>query len=235
MKQSGLISPFVYRTPSGCVTPILYPEAGSQRGCREERHLTKRYTSIGNDRGLSSRIVSTTCSQHCQTSNAASTRPEADSLSLALQPFGKPALFSAILLHILAVRPVHEYNISMGGDTPQVTVLSKVAIPDQRHDGITSWHSSQVEGLVALTSSAGSSPVSGIQAGQGVTANPDLLPCCAEKKSSAILLHPLEWRCTGIASGDADGFPPEKRRFVLLSVLLPRQAAHVHRRRRRRV
>jgi hypothetical protein len=31
--------------------------------------------------------------------------------------------FSAILLQLLAMRPVHEYNISVGGDTPQVTVL----------------------------------------------------------------------------------------------------------------
>jgi hypothetical protein len=58
--------------------------------------------------------------------------------------------FSAILLQILAMRPVHEYNINVGGDTPQVTDLSQVAIPDQRHDVITSWHSSQVEGLSRL-------------------------------------------------------------------------------------
>jgi hypothetical protein len=94
-------------------------------------------------------------------SAAASTRPEADSRSLALKRFGKPALFSAILLHILAVRPVHEYNITMGGNKPQVTVLSQLAMSNQRHDGITCWYSSQVEGLVAFTGSAGSSPVSG--------------------------------------------------------------------------
>jgi hypothetical protein len=38
----------------------------------------------------------------------------------------------------------------MGGNTPQVIDLSQVAIPDQRHDGITAWQSSQVEGLVAV-------------------------------------------------------------------------------------
>jgi hypothetical protein len=59
------------------------------------------------------------------------------------------------------MRPVHEYNINMGGDTPQVIDLSQVAIPDQRHDGITSWQASQVEGLVPITGSAGSIPVSG--------------------------------------------------------------------------
>jgi len=63
-------------------------------------------------------------------------------------------IFSAILLHILAVRPVHEYNVTMGGVMPQVDVLSKLAMSDQRHDGITRWHSSQVEGLV---------PVKGVQ------------------------------------------------------------------------
>jgi len=42
-----------------------------------------------------------------------------------------------------------------------VIALSKLAMSDQCHDGITSWHASQVEGLVALTGSAGSSPVSG--------------------------------------------------------------------------
>jgi hypothetical protein len=57
-------------------------------------------------------------------------------------------MISAILLHILAVRPVHEHNTSMGGVMPQVTVISKVAMSDQCHDGIMLWHSSQVEGLV---------------------------------------------------------------------------------------
>jgi hypothetical protein len=38
----------------------------------------------------------------------------------------------------------------MGGNTPQVTDLSQVAIPDQRHDVITSWQASQVEGLLRL-------------------------------------------------------------------------------------
>jgi hypothetical protein len=55
-------------------------------------------------------------------------------------------LFSAIFLQSLAMRPVDEYNVSMGGDMPQVPVLSKLAMSDQRHNGITSWHSSQVEG-----------------------------------------------------------------------------------------
>jgi hypothetical protein len=58
--------------------------------------------------------------------------------------------FSANLLQLLAVRPVHEYNISMGGNTPQVIVLSQLAMSKQRHDGITCWHSSQVEGLVCI-------------------------------------------------------------------------------------
>ena len=74
--------------------------------------------------------------------------------------------FSAILLQLLAVRPVNEYNISMGGDTPQVIDLSQVAIPDQRHDGITIWQASQVEGLVGFKPRAGSSPVSGILNGK---------------------------------------------------------------------
>jgi hypothetical protein len=54
--------------------------------------------------------------------------------------------FSAIFLQLLAMRPVHKYNVSMGGDTPQVPVLSKLAMSDQRHDGITCWYTSQVEG-----------------------------------------------------------------------------------------
>ena len=69
--------------------------------------------------------------------------------------------FSAIFLQSLAMRPVHEYNVTMGGDAPQVPVISKLAMSDQRHNGITSWHSSQVEGLVGFISRAGSSPVSG--------------------------------------------------------------------------
>jgi hypothetical protein len=69
--------------------------------------------------------------------------------------------FSAIFLQLLAMRPVHEYNMSKGDDTPQVLVFSKLAMSDQRHDGITCWHSSQVEGLVTFTGRAGSSPVSG--------------------------------------------------------------------------
>ncbi len=95
--------------------------------------------------------------------------------------------FSAILLQLLAVRPVHEYNISMGGDTPQVTVLSQVAIPDQRHDGITSWHSSQVEGLVAFTGSAGSSPVSGTLQQKDLrrpAVSPFLLPGSSDRQPS---------------------------------------------------
>jgi hypothetical protein len=60
-------------------------------------------------------------------------------------PLNQPWLFSAIFLQSLAMRPVHEYNVTMGGDTPQVPVLSKLAMSDQRHNGITSWHSSQVE------------------------------------------------------------------------------------------
>ena len=58
--------------------------------------------------------------------------------------------FSAIFLQSLAMRPVHEYNVSMGGGTPQVPVLSKLAMSDQRHNGITPWHSSQVEGVSHL-------------------------------------------------------------------------------------
>jgi hypothetical protein len=50
----------------------------------------------------------------------------------------------------------------MGADTPQVPVIYEFAISDQRHKGITGWHSSQVEGLVTFTGRAGSSPVSGI-------------------------------------------------------------------------
>src|SRR5580658_7249983 len=92
------------------------------------------------------------------------------------------------------------------------------------------WQTRQVEGLVPVKGVQVQVLSPALQAGQGVTAKPVLLPCCAEKKSSAILLHSLEWRCTGIAPGDANGFPPEKRRFVLLPVLLPRQAAHLHRR-----
>jgi hypothetical protein len=42
-----------------------------------------------------------------------------------------------------------------------VTVLSQVAIPDQHHHNIATWQTLYLEGLVALTSSAGSSPVSG--------------------------------------------------------------------------
>jgi hypothetical protein len=55
--------------------------------------------------------------------------------------------FSAFFLQSLAMRPVHEYNVSVGGDAPQVLVLSKLAMSDQRRNGITSWHSSQVEGV----------------------------------------------------------------------------------------
>jgi hypothetical protein len=54
--------------------------------------------------------------------------------------------FSAVFLQSLAMRPVHEYNVSKGGDTPQVPIISKLAMSDQRHNGITSWHSRQVEG-----------------------------------------------------------------------------------------
>ena len=64
--------------------------------------------------------------------------------------FRKSCLFSAIFLQSLAMRPVHEYNMSMGGNTPQVPVLSKLAMSDQRHDGITPWHSSQLQELVPV-------------------------------------------------------------------------------------
>src|SRR5690348_2605044 len=48
------------------------------------------------------------------------------------------------------MRPLHEYNANVGGNMPQVPVLSKLAMLDQRHDGITFWHASQVEGLVTV-------------------------------------------------------------------------------------
>jgi hypothetical protein len=48
------------------------------------------------------------------------------------------------------MRPLHEYNVNMGGKMPQVPVISKLAMSDQRHDGITIWQSSQVEGLVRV-------------------------------------------------------------------------------------
>jgi hypothetical protein len=51
----------------------------------------------------------------------------------------------------------------MGGYTPQVLVIYELAMSDQCHNGITGWHSSQVEGLVGFISRAGSSPVSGTQ------------------------------------------------------------------------
>jgi hypothetical protein len=135
--------------------------------------------------------------------------------------------FSAIFLQSLAMRPVHEYNVSMGGDAPQVPVLSKLAMSDQRHNGITLWHTSQVEGLVRVNLVQVQVLSPAVQAGQGVRRIRN--PCLAVQKTS--LLHPLDWCCPSIASGDANGFPPEKRRIVLLPVLLARQAAQLHRRR----
>jgi hypothetical protein len=50
------------------------------------------------------------------------------------------------------------------------------------------WQTRQVEGLVTFTGRAGSSPVSGIQTGQGVTANPGLLPCAFNSELGKVLV-----------------------------------------------
>jgi hypothetical protein len=44
----------------------------------------------------------------------------------------KHALSSAIILQPLAMRPVHGYNMNTSGCVPQVVVLSKLAMSDQR-------------------------------------------------------------------------------------------------------
>jgi hypothetical protein len=98
---------------------------------------------------------------------------------ILLSEYGSSASlpFSAIFLQSLAMRPVHEYNVRVGGDIPQVPVLSKLAMSDQRHSGITSWHSSQVEGLVPVMGVQVQVLSPALQSGQEVTANPGFLPC----------------------------------------------------------
>ena len=79
------------------------------------------------------------------------------------------------------MRPVHEYNVRVGGDIPQVPVLSKLAMSDQRHSGITSWHSSQVEGLVPVMGVQVQVLSPALQPGQEVTANCGFLPCAFQQ------------------------------------------------------
>jgi hypothetical protein len=60
--------------------------------------------------------------------NAGSTRPEAASFSLALQPFGKPALFSAkCIIHRTGSRPRD------AGRNPRQQALPPFIFPDDHH------------------------------------------------------------------------------------------------------
>jgi hypothetical protein len=67
-----------------------------------------------------------------------------------------------------------------------------------------------------------------LQAGKGVTATPGALLCCAQNNSSAILLHPLAWHCTGLASAGADGSGPSRtlQRSFMLNQKLPVEMAY---------
>src|SRR6266446_2871808 len=94
-----------------------------------------------------------------------------------------------------------------------------IVLPEWRN-----WQTRQVEGLVAFTGSAGSSPVSGTLKAKGL----GQLTCSWPSSSAKILLLLFRWR--GTHMGVPYGFFAAKRRFFLLPVLLPRPPLHRHHR-----